>query len=314
MSWRRHFICMAFLFCAGPATAQPVADYHQHFFSPEAVARSSSNLRVIDAAKLIELLDAAKIQRAVVLSTAYQLGNPNRPVENEYAQVQAENDWTSRQVALHPTRLIGFCGFNPLKDYALTELERCSKDPHLRAGIKLHIGNSVVELENPAHVEQLQKVFRAANAHRMAIVVHLRASISQKRPYGAKQAQAFLDVVSQAPQSVVQIAHLAGAGGYEDPLVDEAMQVFVDAIRKRDPRVANLYFDASGVTLGKWVARGELIARRIRELGVQRVLFGSDGAGGGNPEPKEAWERFRRLPLTAEELATIEKNVAPYLR
>jgi predicted TIM-barrel fold metal-dependent hydrolase len=78
------------------------------------------------------LLDAAGIQRALVLSIAYQFGNPNKPkVENEYAQVKAENDWTSQEVARFPDRLRAFCAVNPLKDYALDELARCAQDPQL---------------------------------------------------------------------------------------------------------------------------------------------------------------------------------------
>jgi hypothetical protein len=38
------------------------------------------------------------IRRARVLSMEYQFGNPNRPaVEDEYAKVRAENDWTGEQ-------------------------------------------------------------------------------------------------------------------------------------------------------------------------------------------------------------------------
>jgi predicted TIM-barrel fold metal-dependent hydrolase len=319
MNWLQRCIGIgvgaALLLGSMTAAAQPAADHHQHLFGPATVARST-NLPVIDGPRLIELLDAAHIQRAVVLSVAYQLGNPNRaPVEDEYTKVKAENDWTSQQVALYPKRLRGFCGFNPLRDYALAEIERCAKNRFMRFGIKLHIGNSDVDFDNPAHVQRLQEVFRAADAHRMAIVVHLRSSISQKRPYGARQARTFLnEVVSQAPHSVVQVAHLAGAGPYSEPVADEAMQVFVDAIRNREPTTRKLYFDVSGMMLGDYAAHADRMAQRIREVGVQRVLFGSDGAAGGNPEPKEAWDRFRQLPLTPQEFSTIEKNVAPYLR
>jgi predicted TIM-barrel fold metal-dependent hydrolase len=299
-----------------PAISQPLVDHHQHLFSSTTVERAPT-LQPVDAGKLIELLDAAGIRRAAVLSIAYGLGNPNRPrVEDEYGRVRAENDWTSQQVARFPDRLRGFCSFNPLKEYALAELERCAADPNLKTGIKLHIGNSDVDLENAAHLEKLQKIFLAADTRGMAIVVHLRSSVSRSRPYGAKQAYAFInDVMSQAPRSVIQIAHLAGAGGYEDPRVDEAMGVFIEAIRRGDPKVANLYFDVSGVAgLGNWKKRRELIAQRVREVGLQRILFGSDGFGGGNLAPRDAWEAFKSLPLTEAEIRTIEKNVAPYLR
>ncbi len=258
----------------------------------------------------------AGIHRAVVLSLAYQFGNPNRPpIENEYDAVKAENDWTSQQVALFPDRLRGFCSVNPLKPYALQEVSRCAKDQHLRLGLKLHFGNSDVDLNDPAHVELLQMVFRQANTNRMAVVIHMRSSVTRKRPYGAKEAGIFLNQVLPSALDVpVQIAHLAGAGGYDDPAIDQALSVFVDAIAKRDARMARVYFEVSGIVgLGKWEDKVAKVAERIRQLGLERVLYGSDGAVGGNP-PREAWATFRKVPLTDSEFQTIASNIAPYMR
>jgi predicted TIM-barrel fold metal-dependent hydrolase len=316
---RMPFLCSMLTVLAWmslPSQSQPLVDHHQHLFNPANTTLSPDAKRVT-ASDLIALLDEAGIRRALVLSVAYQCGNPNRPaIKNEYAAAKAENDWTSQQVARFPDRLRCFCGVNPLKDYALGEIERCAKDPQLHFGLKLHFGNSDVDLENPQHIAQLRQVFHAANEHRMAIVVHMRPSVTRRRPYGAKQAQDFLnEVLPAAPDVPVQIAHLAGAGGYDDPSVDQALAVFVEAISKRDARMARVYFDVSGVAgLGRWQEKVNLIAMRIRQLGVDRVLYGSDGAGGGNPSPREAWAAFRRLPLTDIEFRTIENNVAPYMK
>jgi predicted TIM-barrel fold metal-dependent hydrolase len=308
--------CAIALFVSRPlqAQTQPLIDHHQHFFGP-AVTTLSPGVEPITATELIIMLDSARIRRAVVLSVAYQFGNPNRPaVDNEYAQVKEENDWTSRQVARYPDRLLGFCSVNPLKDYALEEIARCSKG-RLRSGLKLHFGNSDVDLNNPRHVEQIRRVFQAANDLHMAIVVHMRSSVTRKRPYGANEARIFLNEVLPAAQDVpVQIAHLAGAGGYDDPLVDQALAVFVAAIAKQDARMAHVYFDVSGVAgLGEWRKQADQIAARIREIGVERILYGSDGAGGGNLTPRGAWAAFRQLPLTEAEFRTIASNIAPYI-
>src|SRR6476660_2612064 len=226
----------------------PVIDHHQHLFSPS-VQEVSPTLQPMNATELVKLLDEAGIRRAVVLSLGYQYGNPNKPlVPDEYSAVKAENDWTAAQIAPFADRLRGFCGLNPLKPYALDEISRCAHIPQLRFGLKLHFGNSDVDLTNADHVKKLQQVFAAANERRMAIVVHMRSSVTAKRPYGARSARAFVnDVLPFAPDVPVQIAHLAGAGGYEDPAIDEALAVFVDAIANRDPRMKNVYFDASGV-------------------------------------------------------------------
>src|SRR6185436_10190588 len=219
----------------------PVIDYHQHLFSPAAGALVTGNKNSpgISASDLIALLDSAGIQRALVLSMGYTWGKASRaPVENEYDHVKAENDWTAQQVAQYPDRLRAFCSFNPLKPYALGELERCSRDP------QLHYGNSDVDFDNPENVAQVKKVFAAAAAYRMPIVVHMHASLDMKRRYGADQARVFLSELLPAALDVpVQIAHLAGAGGYDDT-TDAALGVFTEAIAKRDPRMKNAWFDA----------------------------------------------------------------------
>jgi predicted TIM-barrel fold metal-dependent hydrolase len=296
--------------------AQPFIDYHQHLLSPSA-AKLGSLPSPVTTNELIPLMDAAGVRRALVLSLAYQYGNPNRPpVPGEYAQVKAENDWTARQVAGFPDRLRAFCGVDPLKEYALSEIARCAKDPYLHYGLKLHFGNSDVDLDNPEHVARLRQVFQVADEHGMAIAVHLRPSVTRHRRYGAQEARIFLnEVLPAAPHVTIQIAHLAGSGGFDDPSVDEALSVFVDAISKRDPRMAQVYFDISGVAgLGQWGEKKVVIAARIRQVGAGRILWGSDGAFGGGMTPEQALRVYRKLPLSKDEFETIDSNIAPYMR
>ena len=301
-----------------PVAADPVplVDHHQHIFDASAIGLATG-FRVMDGADLVALLDAAGIRRAAVLSVAYQFGNPNRaPVENEYEKVKAENDWTSSQVARFPDRLRGFCGVNPLKDYALDEIARCARDPQLRFGVKMHFGNSDVDLDNPQHIAALRRVFAAANERRMAIAIHMRSSVTRQRPYGTREAAAFLnDVLPAAPDVTVQIAHLTGSGTYDDPTTDQALSVFVDAIAKRDPRMARVIFDVSGIAgYGKWTENVNRIVSRLRQIGMERLFYGSDSANAGGLSPKDAWAAFRALPLTDAELRIIASNVAPYMR
>ncbi len=142
----------------------------------------------------------------------------------------------------------------------------------------------------------------------------MHANIDRHRPYGTREARIFLEqLLPEAPDVTVQIAHLAGGGGYDDPAVDEAISVFVDAIERKDPRMKNVYFDACGIAIpGMWEDKARLIVKRIRQIGINRVLYGSDAA---TPDdlPKDALERWHKLPLTQEEFHAIENNVAPYL-
>jgi predicted TIM-barrel fold metal-dependent hydrolase len=294
----------------------PAADHHQHAFSPAYVALQSPGTKTITAQDIIELLDKAGIRRAVLLSTGYRYGRPGAEVPNEYAAVKAENDWTAAQAALYPKRLIAFCGFNPLKDYALEEIRRCAQNPNIRYGIKMHFGNSDVQLENAEHFEKLKKIFQAANENRMAIAVHMRASISKNRPYGPEQARRFLELLAFAPDIPVQIAHFASSGpGYVDPPAHSVMETLAEAFEKKDPRTKNVWFDvASNAHPENSAEINALLVKRIRQVGVKRILYGTDAATGDNLRPRESWEAFTKIGLTPKELKTIAKNVAPYLR
>ena len=302
---------------SGVGAQTPVVDHHQHLSSPANTLASgaSPGRRLPESAKeLIAYLDSAGIQRAVVLSVAYQHGSPTRKTEHEYENVKAENDWTSQQVALYPDRLRAFCSVNPLKPYALDEIARCAQDPRLRLGLKLHFGNSDVQVHDPNQVAQLQRVFRAANDQQMAIVAHIHANITHTRPYGRAEALIFLnEILPSAPNVTVQIAHLAGAGRYDDA-TDSAAAVFAEAIARRDPRTAHLWFDASGIGISPLNDdQNNHLVERMRQIGLDRILYGSDGAIPGYG-PREYWASFKTLPLTTAELRTIATNVAPYLR
>jgi len=310
---------MVLLLLPATVSAQaPVNDYHQHLFSPAASAlvTGKPDSPGISARDLIALLDSAGIQHALVLSVAYTWGKASRaPVVNEYEHVKAENDWTAQQVAQYPGRLRAFCSFNPLKPYALEELARCSKDPQLHQGLKLHFGNSDVDLDNPNDVAQVKKIFKAANGYHMPIVVHLHTSIDKKRKYGADEGRVFLnELLPAAPDVPVQIAHLAGAGGY-DAATDSALSVFTEAIAKHDARMKNVWFDVTTVVQSA-MSPDELqqIAARLRQIGVARVLYGSDAATNPLAYPRAGWAAFQQLPLTSAEFRRIANNIAPYMR
>ncbi len=266
----------------------------------------------LNADKTIQVLDDAGIAKAAVLSVAYWFGDGvNRgTLTEEYAKVREENDWMASEVARFPERLVGFCGVNPIRDYAVDELRRCSKLPGIK-GIKLHFANADIDVTKAAHVKKLQQLFRDANASRMAIVAHLWIA---DRSYGALHTRIFVDsILPHAPNVTVQVAHLGGAGRYAH---DSVTEVFVKAIQSGDANMKNVYFDlATVVTESQSQETVELITRRLRELGLNRILFGADTPAGTRPDPIAAWATIRRrLTLTERELGVIAANVAPYLR
>jgi len=266
--------------------------------------------RPLTADDAVAQLDEAGIRRGAVLSVAYWFGSAwSEPVADEAAKVRAENDWVSRQVAMHPDRLVAFCGLNPLKDYALAELARCAELPGV-VGVKLHFGNSGVDLRDAAHLARIRDVFRATDELGMAIVAHLWTG-PEYEERGAEDARIFLEqVLPAAPRTTVQIAHLAGGGRS----TDAALGVFAEAIAAGDPRTRNLWFDVATLTAGQSPEGLRRDARRLRQIGLERILYGTDLAP-PNPSPRLSWGQFRAaMPLGDEEVRAIAANVAPYLR
>lgn len=91
--------------------------------------------------------------------------------------------------------------------------------------------------------------------------------------------------------------------------------MFAAAAERRDPRMRNLYIDVSAnVTDDISPADAALAARRIRQVGTGRVLYGSDlSAPGGSI--RRGWEIFRtKVPLTAAELQQIASNRTRFVR
>lgn len=296
-----------------------LVDHHQHLVSP-ALAKVWGEPGPVAADLLIERLDQAGIKSAVVLSVAYAWGSPGlspRPGD-EYGAVRAENDWTAEQVARYPDRLTAVCSVNPLRDYALVEIDRCAADPRLRNGLKMQFGNSGVNLRNAGHVAQLRRVFAAANRHRMPIVAHVWTGNDEiLSPFEGRDARTFIgEVLPMAPDVIVQIAHMGGSGPRLDPGTKDAMVVLADAASRGEAAMKNVYFDVT-TNIHPESPGGDVkfMTARMRRIGMRRLLYGSDAATGGNPVAAEYWCALRKKSgLTASELDTIANNVAPYVR
>jgi predicted TIM-barrel fold metal-dependent hydrolase len=293
-----------------PRTA-PLVDYHQHLVSP--AFAPIAGLPGRDGAALVRELRAAGIERAVVLSVGYSFGDERKALRDADRLTREENDWTSAEVTRNSPHLIGFCSANPLRAAALAELERCLGLPGM-TGIKVHLGNAGISLRDPAHLARIQQLFALAQRLDAPVLIHMRARGGTN--YGAEDARIFLErIVPEAPGIEIVIAHLgASSPGYR-PQNDEVMAVFAAAAAQSDPRIANLYVDlSSNVTDAITLDDAALVAQRIRQVGVSRVLYGSDLSPPGG-SVRAGWATFRsKLPLTAEELQQIAGNRPRFAR
>ena len=256
----------------------------------------------VTAEQLVRHLDEAGIRRAVVVSDAYYFGaGLKQEIPNEQALARAENDWTAQQVGQFPSRLVAFCSVNPLRDYALAELERCASSKKF-IGLKIHLNAAQLNFQDPAEVAKVRRVMESANKFRLPMIIHVRSSDE----YGREHAEIFLrQLVATATDVTIQIAHLWGGESFSG----SALDVYAEAVSRNDPVTKNLYFDISGAwAYGKPQEMPQIVAG-IRKIGLERILYASDAP------PPEAWKAFRqKVPLTEAEFRQIAANLAPYLR
>lgn len=114
-----------------------------------------------------------------------------------------------------------------------------------------------------------------------------------------------------APDVDVQVAHLWGGGA----LSDAALAVFGEAVAAGRPGTRRLVFDISDAAYGATTPeQAALIVRRMRQIGLDRLFYGSDAAYLGHPDPAASWAFLRKtLPLDEDEFARLRDNEAPYL-
>src|SRR5690606_18602888 len=108
----------------------------------------------------------------------------------------------------------------------------------------------------------------------------------------------------------------AGTGpGFDDPPSRAVLATLADAMERRHPATRKLWFDVASIAQNDTTPQdaAELV-RRLRQIGMARILYGTDAAKGDNWRQREAWAAFRKLPHTDAEFTQVAGNVAPYFR
>ncbi len=184
--------------------------------------------------------------------------------------VQRYHDAVADLAARHPGRFRGIANPNPhlpRDDYA-RELERCVGDLRF-VGVKLH---PTAHALNPVGRDG-RAAFEVVHALGVPVMVHTGSGIPWSAP------SLLGPIARQHPTLPIVVAH-AGAM----ILSGEAGQLAADH--------PNVYLECS------WVG-GFLVLAWARELGANRLMFGSDHAGNAATE----LTKFRTAGLTDDELA-----------
>lgn len=313
---------------------QPTADHHIHIRSEasskalvalqkELTGREIPLLDPTGSDQVIKMLDKAEIEHGALLSVAYFFTAPDVDFPNEYEKVKQENNYVSNQAAKYPNRLAAFCSVNPLSDYAEEEIRRCNKLPQV-AGLKLHLANSDVDLRKKNHVQKLSTLFQLTEQLQMAVVIHL---FTRNQDYGKMDASIFVNkVLANAPNLNVQIAHLGGAGAFNET-TSEIIEYF-DRASSEKPNILDddVLFDISATVANPEaaLARGDTsrakdirennkrLAQKLEMLDSNRLLFGTDWIAVSR-KPADYSALFKSMPIHSSVLEEIFKNEAPYI-
>jgi predicted TIM-barrel fold metal-dependent hydrolase len=240
---RRQFIA------SGPASSWALAqqavttpfiwDVHCHLTS---AAGATPEERM---AYLIRFMDRMGIER-VMLSLGYPLLADPPP-----QQLREENDQVLKAIARWPDRTLGFVYLNPNQlEFSLQEFDRCVRDGPM-VGVKLWVARRC----NSAELDPI--VARAA-AVQAPILQHTWFNLKGNLP-GESTPRDLAELALRHPKATFIDAHTGGD-----------WELGIRAIR----RATNLSTCVAGFdpTAG-------VVEMAVRELGAERVIFGSDAAG-----------------------------------
>ncbi|MET1159622.1 MAG: amidohydrolase family protein [Thermoprotei archaeon] len=230
------------------------------------------------AEKIVSFIDEAGIKVAVLLPIAPWVSN----------------DYVYKVVSYNPKRLIGFTSVVPNPaEVAIKELRRAVRDLGLR-GLKLHPSMQGFCIRHP-HVI---KVLRAAGELGIPVVIHAMlgdlSTLYFKPPPGEHElpdpnkVEDYDFIALLAPNTVIVYAHMGGLFGFRR---------FMD-IAASHP---NVYLDTSYsiLTIAEEIGP-QMLAKYIKSLGADKLVFGSDHIIGLTPEElsaKKQIELIRNLPL-----------------
>ena len=313
-----------------------VLDAHAHIITPalqDALGQGGGGGPPTSADAFVsDFLGVSGSAQAQILSSAYMWGSTALSDSGydaspeELQNVQMENDFVAGLAIDYPGILIPFCGVNPKKDYAISEIDRCVDELGM-VGLKLHFSNSEVDLTDSEQLGWVQDVIAHTSSRALPVVLHF-ADLGTICPQGedpsaddqvatATEAMSiFLDDVLK-PNAVglhLTFAHLTGAGNFPE-WTQETFGLLVEAQPSLD--AADLWVDVSavfdsddlgtcspGVTDDDLARMGEL----LETWGVDRVLWGSDINDDYVEPTQNMW------PLDAADYNTMAENDASGFR
>ncbi|MEW5974931.1 MAG: amidohydrolase family protein [Acidobacteriota bacterium] len=240
---RRTFVkccaATAAVWTQGSALTAAIWDVHCHLSSAEGATPEER------MAYLIRFMDRMRIDRAM-LSLGYPLLEDPPP-----DQLREENDQVLRAIRQWPDRTLGFVYLNPNHlAFSLQEFDRCVRDGPM-VGVKLWDAKR-------CSAPELDPIVERAAAMKAVILQHTWFNLGGNGP-GESTPYDIVELARRHPQAAFIDAHTGGD-----------WELGIRAIRSaRNVATCVAGFDPTSGA----------VEMAVRELGAERVIFGSDAAG-----------------------------------
>ncbi|MEE8442723.1 MAG: amidohydrolase family protein [Dehalococcoidia bacterium] len=250
-----------------------------------------SHAAMVNFTPVADMLDAAR-SRLPADYTPTQRQEAEEPIRLQMVgRLLHRNVWTCDVAREHPG-LIAFIGVDPVMDAEAMAREVHEKQGAGAMGIKIHPEVQRIAINDP----RLWPAYRAAQETGMIVLSHTGAFRDSDGSHS--HASMAADVLRAFPDLKMILAHLGGRNCFGEAL--QVAQAF-----------PNVLFDCCGVL--RQVAGGysdDDLVGMFRQLGVHRVLYGSDWAFA---DPVLDLERMATLPLNDEEKRLILRDNAATL-
>lgn len=203
--------------------------------------------------------------------------------EEEERRAHAENLHVAHEAARRPGTTVALVSVDPLRPWALRELERMRHEPGV-IGVKVHLACAGFDFGAAEHLTRLERVVAWVEEAGQVLLLHLDP---RRRGTEAGDVTRLLEIVlGPHPEANVVIAHLGGSGGFGPwtQAVLATLTTWLDDEAARGHPRRGFFVDLSAVPMIREsegvppTSAEELaaLAPALRRLGLERVLFGSD--------------------------------------
>jgi len=170
-----------------------------------------------------------------------------------YERFHRANERVRQAMARHPSRFRGYCFVNPADRKALDEITQRVRGEGF-IGVKLY---NQYRIDEPVQ----EPIIERAIEWQVPVLMHAGHATdpeTQAQQPRLSDAAHFAAAARRYPEAILVEAHIGGGGDWEWAL-------------KHLRETPSVYLDTSGSVVDEW-----MVDRCVQELGVERLLFGTD--------------------------------------